>query len=676
MERGSTTDSFTTRAGSILVGGVIIAWAFLLFGYNDSYPWLSLVEVVLGLGGIVVVASALVLGDDDVAPWVGAAALGLSCVAFFLWCWIQIRVAPSYGTDESAFDQYAAYLFTHGHNPYTSSMAPAFPMFHVSPDGYTFRLNGTPITQLSYPALSFLVYVPLLLLGLSSQVAIMVNVAAWAAAIVLAYVYLPRSLKPLAVVLGSYSIYTGFAVGGVTDALYVPLLIVAVYRWDRWAESRGWARWLAPAAMGLTISIKQTPWFVLPFLVAGLLLESRYLGRSMREGLRQASDYLVRTGIVFGVANAYFVVIDPRAWLSGVMTPFTGHLVPAGEGLVAISDFLGVGGGSILAYSFLVFAVTLLSVTIFVLGYPRTKPLLVFFPTIILFFASRSYSNYLVMLLLPSLVAACSLRSAPAPGPRLRLGQLSRSTRIALAGSVTLAAVALVTVVSIAQPAKIQIKGVTTTGQLATVIDTQIVVTNRTGHAFTPVFSVQTGGALTAPWNVISGPTSLSAHEEASYVLQAPNFFAQPSLTGGFQVVVLTTSPAAMSVSPPFTPTLWHLNVDPAAVNTPVAVNQTVKLQVEVLSPTDRPIQVAGIPVYLGQVSYTQQGLVFSEADINDAAEGQTPVEAPTDAHGVATFRVKSSVSSIDPVYFEANLVNGVSQYPYGYSNILPIRFK
>ena len=153
MERGSTTDSFTTRAGSILVGGVIIAWAFLLFGYNDSYPWLSLVEVVLGLGGIVVVASALVLGDDDVAPWVGAAALGLSCVAFFLWCWIQIRVAPSYGTDESAFDQYAAYLFTHGHNPYTSSMAPAFPMFHVSPDGYTFRLNGTPITQLSYPAL-------------------------------------------------------------------------------------------------------------------------------------------------------------------------------------------------------------------------------------------------------------------------------------------------------------------------------------------------------------------------------------------------------------------------------------------------------------------------------------------------------------------------------------------
>ncbi len=667
--------SYANRAGSILVGGVIIAWAFLLFGFNDSYPWMSLVEVGLGLGGIVVVVVALSHADDDVSTRLGVFALVLSCVAFFLWCWIQIRVAPSYGTDESAFDQYAAYLFTHGHNPYTSSMAPAFPMFHVSPDGYTFRLNGTAVTQLSYPALSFLIYVPLLLMGFATQTAIIVNVAAWGATIVLSYVYLPRSLKPLAIVLGSYSIYTGFAVGGVTDALYVPLLIVAVHGWDRWPSSRGWARWVSPTMMGLAMCIKQTPWFVLPFLLVGFYLESGSEGSTRRHRVAQAAGYLARLGAVFAVVNGYFIIIDPRAWISGVLTPFVDHLVPAGEGLVAISDFMSVGGGSLTAYSLLVFAMFVASLMVFVIGYPRSKALMVFFPTVILFFASRSYSNYLVMLLAPALVAASSLKPLTTTGPVVDLRRLSRATKVSLAASVVLVGVAIGAVVAIPQPASVTIRSVTTTGQLATVIDAQIVVTNRTSHSFAPVFSAQTGGALTVPWNVISGPATLSAHQTANYDLQAPNFFAQPSLTGGFQIVVLTTTPEAMSVSAPFTPTVWHLSVDPAAVNSPVPTGQTVTIHAAVLGPSDNPIQVAGIPVYLGQVSYTQQGLVFSEAVINDGAEGATPVEAQTDNQGIATFHVSSSIASIDPVYFEANLVNGSSQYPYGYSNIVPIRF-
>ena len=52
--------------------------------------------------------------------------------------------APDYGTDEIAFDQYAAHLALQGLNPYAHSMAAAFPLFHVSPNGYTFRLNGQP----------------------------------------------------------------------------------------------------------------------------------------------------------------------------------------------------------------------------------------------------------------------------------------------------------------------------------------------------------------------------------------------------------------------------------------------------------------------------------------------------------------------------------------------------
>ena len=52
-----------------------------------------------------------------------------------------------------------------------------------------------------------------------------------------------------------------------------------------------------------------------------------------------------------------------------------------------------------------------------------------------------------------------------------------------------------------------------------------------------------------------------------------------------------------------------------------------------------------------------------------------TPVVAYTDSNGAATFYVTSQLSSTDPVYFEANLVNNLTGYPYGYSEIVPIRF-
>ena len=55
--------------------------------------------------------------------WRGFALLGVAAAA---------GSGPGYGTDELAFDQYAAQLFAHFHNPYQHSMAPSLAMFHVS----------------------------------------------------------------------------------------------------------------------------------------------------------------------------------------------------------------------------------------------------------------------------------------------------------------------------------------------------------------------------------------------------------------------------------------------------------------------------------------------------------------------------------------------------------------
>src|ERR1035438_3446169 len=139
------------RSAWTLVGATVISWAYLLYGYSDTYPWLSWIEVAVGLFGLGVILVAWMNHDHDFPHAFGWTTLGVVVLVFVLWCWVQIRIAPAYGTDESAFDQFAGLLVSHGHNPYTVSMARSFNLFHVSPDGFTFRLSGVPVTQLSYP---------------------------------------------------------------------------------------------------------------------------------------------------------------------------------------------------------------------------------------------------------------------------------------------------------------------------------------------------------------------------------------------------------------------------------------------------------------------------------------------------------------------------------------------
>ncbi len=664
----------SARAWWSVAGLTVLLWGFQLFGFVDVYPILSLAVVVLGLWGVGTIVA--VWQPRSVGRWtarvLAGVTLALTVGAFLAWSLLQIRSAPSYGTDEIAFDQYAAQLLRHGVNPYTHSMAQAFALYHVSPDGYTFLLNGHEVTTLSYPALSFLLYVPLLLAGWSSQMAVAVNVLAWALGIVLTFVLLPRPLRPLAIVVGSFAVYIGYAVGGVTDALFVPLLIGAVYQWDRFAHERGWWLWRGPVLLGLAMAVKQTPWLVLPFLVAGIALEaSRPQG--WRVGLRAGGRYLAIALGAFMVPNLPFVLLSPHAWWSGVLTPIASHAVPAGQGLVGLTLFLGFGGGSLAAYSIMLLVVFVVLWLVFVATYPSLKAWAVLCPTVVLFFSARSFGSYLVTLLPAALVAATSIQK----GARVdrRPSRSPPWVPWVVAGGLVACLVPAVAVFTSPAPMGVRITSVRTTGQLATVVQLGVEVQNRTRRPQTPAFSVESGGQLTAFWPTRSGPAVLAPGARAHYTLLAPNFFAQPPITGGFQVVAFTSAPATVSVSSSYLPTTYHLSLDPNSVSRVVPIGEPVTLEATILDSIDRPVHQAGVPVYLGQVIYDQQGLIFGQAIINQGQVGQTPVAAFTNADGVATFVIRGTQASTDPVYFEANLVNQRLFYPYGYSEIVPIRF-
>lgn len=664
----------------MLAGVTLILWGLRLWGYGTLTGIVVVPTVVLVAWGLLLLATPPRIQARAGAPAAGTrwrvillVTVGLMLVALALWAYTQTLTAPAYGTDEMAFDQWAAHLLLQGHNPYGHSLAAAFAQYQVSPNGYTWTLAGRPVTTLSYPALSFLIYVPFLaIMGHGAvQLAVWVNVAAWGLGVLLMLWALPPAWKPLAVVLGSLGVYTGYVVGGVTDALFVPLLAVAAFRWDRYPTARRGAQWWGPVAMGLAMSIKQTPWLVLPFVLLGILAESRE-AHTLR--WRPAMRYALIATATFAAVNLPFVLANPSAWVTGVLLPFRVAAVPDGQGLISLALFLNIGGGSLAAFTALSILVLLGLLTAYWLGYPRAKAATFLLPSLALFFATRSFGSYLVMLVPPAVVAMATMHPIQ---PRMagRLRTTSSAGRRLLGGLAAAAAIALVAALAWPSPLAMRVVGIRTTGQLATVDQVTVAVTNRTGRRIHPHFTADVGGTLTAFWHRTAGPSTLRAGETAHYVLAAPNFYAMAPLSSGFQVVGFATTPGTVSRTAPLVPTTWHVALEPDAVNRPVAAGQPVSFQAQVLNQLDQPVRVAQVPVYLGQIVYAESGLQYGEARVNRGYPGETPRMALTNARGQARFTVVSPSAHRDPIYFEANLVNSQDYYPYGYSQIVPVRF-
>jgi hypothetical protein len=685
----SPPPTWSERVWWSLAGIMLIEWSIRIYSSVTTFPWVTVVVVVVGLWGLLTVAGSWLSVANEVVlrPWRSAwgwITAALVVGSLILWAILQVHQSPGYGTDEIAFDQYAAVLSRHGLNPYVHSMAPSFNLFHVPPDGFTYTLSGTAVTQLSYPALSFQLYIPFLALGWSTQLAVALNVGAWTVSILLLFALLPRRIRAAALVLGSLTTYVAYAVGGVTDVLYVPLLIGAAYRWNRFPTERGWRKWLGPVLLGLAMAVKQEPWLLLPFVAVALVLETdARLGTARRLGV--GATYVAAALAAFALPNLPYFVAAPQAWVRGVLTPFISHAVPTGQGAIGLSVFLRLGGGSLTAYSIFTIILFAALLTVFAATYPVLRPLAFLMPCFVLFFAVRSFSSYIVWMLPVALLAAVtstrperdtaaeSARAEPdgsvgPVGPWRRWPWVVGLASMACVGAFTVA-------LSSSAPLAVEIVGLRTTGQLATVGLLRVHVTNTSSASVNPAFTLDEGGSFTTFWPATGGPGSLRPGQQATYTLRAPNFPSQAPIGGGFEVAAFTTSPAAVSVSGAYVPATLHVGLSPDAFNRVVPVGQPVTIHAQLLNQFNRPVDTPDVSVYLGQIIYDQRGLIYSQASINGRSPGQTPVSALTNRAGVATFTIVGTRATLDPVSFEANLVNATEYYPFGYSEIVTIQF-
>ncbi len=288
-------------------------------------------------------------------------------------------LAKSYWSDVISFSYVNARLVLHGQNPYLSDPAffPAlqrFPyaietplrqgtfgqgfdypsMSELTAVEHSFLASANnrhgefdPATLHSYPALSFLLYVPLIWTGVDNILAL--NVATFAGLFAWQVWIAPEGERHwgalAAASVGGLALFSLFLDNEVVCLAF--LLLAWHFRRRRWASA---------ILLGLACAFKQYCWFFAPFFLLDALLEgvapSDIAAQPAITGMRlyalrlwnhlaglNWSDTL-RRGLIalaaFLAPNLPFLIASPGAWWASLWLPQSAPLFPMGMGVIAL----------------------------------------------------------------------------------------------------------------------------------------------------------------------------------------------------------------------------------------------------------------------------------------------------------------------------------------------------
>lgn len=245
----------------------------------------------------------------------------------------------------------------------------------------------------SYPALSFLLIVPWVVLGWDTN---FLYVGCLLVAMAVVLVRAGPGLRPfvLTALLGATSL-AAFTVGGSGDLLYaLPVAVAWLWRERRWSA----------LALGIAVAAKQLAWFFAPFYLMQVAARSGWREAARRAGVAAA---------VFAAANLPFVLADPLAWYLGIVTPLAEPMFPRGAGLVFLSTNGVIPLWPASAY-LVVEAAAGIGVVLLAWRTRHSSPELgAVLPMIPLFFAWRSLFSYFFLLPLFALAAVVRMPVGP-----------------------------------------------------------------------------------------------------------------------------------------------------------------------------------------------------------------------------------------------------------------------
>jgi len=430
-----------SRIAAVAVAGAALYFAGIVNSIILEHPGRGGVGVVvLAIAAAIALLLAALVGTgrrDAAAPmpgrtWFVRGTWGFVCVMALVGLSWLVGMPRQHGTDWTpyhndaiALNECATHLVLQGRNPYTDlDVFACYRSLGIGPDRTTplqrgafsdvaiypsddqldqvwgerasgIGTNEEFVSRPSYPALSFLLLVPVVALGWDTNY---LYVACLLVAMALIVARAPRTLRPFffTALFGAASL-AAFTVGGSSDLLYaLPLVIAWMYRERRWAA----------VPLGIAVATKQIAWFFVPFWIIAVITE---------RGWRAAARDVAIAASIFVATNLPFIVGDPQAWFAGIVTPLVEPMFARGAGLI----FLFTNGGLPLlptvAYSV---AEAIAGIICLVVAWRtrRTSPELGAVLAIVpLFFAWRSLFSYFFLLPLFAFAAVA----------RMPLGQLA-----------------------------------------------------------------------------------------------------------------------------------------------------------------------------------------------------------------------------------------------------------
>ena len=300
--------------------------------------------------------------------------------------------APQFPTDESVFDMYAAHLFLLGKNPYNPAlMSNAFNFYNFpfrAFDPITPLTTGGYVDILTYPALSFLVFIPAAILKLKASVIML------PALLVPVFIVWYRAWSRKEWLRSSYAIlpfvslllYTYQGASADTDALWASFLMLSYMALPR-SKTSG-------ILFGLSLSVKQVPFIAAPFLLYFIYREY---------GAAKTVAWMVTAAASFFLINGYFILQNPGYWFSSMVANGIAPLIGIGFGIPQIS-FSGVFQIPEIYYALIMMDLLLALLALYVVKYREMKHALFVFPILIFLFNYRLFPQYLFYWMIISLL--------------------------------------------------------------------------------------------------------------------------------------------------------------------------------------------------------------------------------------------------------------------------------
>ncbi|WP_369226198.1 hypothetical protein AB5J52_35930 [Streptomyces sp. R39] len=433
------------------------------------------------------------------------------------------------GGDEAALTTQAAKELVAGHPVYGQ----AWPwLFHSKGVALTPTIGGGYDYTYGYPPLAPLLTAPLLWLGHHGAPATAACTGALIAGTVVLWRMLPvpwRSAATLACL--AFGFLPAYARVGYPAIIALALLIPVVVRWPRIGQGGrlGTAGIARAACLGAACAAQQLPWFVTPFLLAGI-----YAVRRGELGGRAAALVVLRVAgvavTVWLLINTYFIVSEGGRWLRGIALPLIQGAVVHGQGLVGITLYYTNGSDRIDWYSHASMLLAAALLALFVLFVRRLGPAATVLPWLAFFLATRSQDGYYLLMTPLWLAAAVTVplsefqrawqpRPAPLTGPRRRPALIATVVLL-----LTPALVSAGLAVSGKPPLRMEITALRRARHHPSVVrEMTLKVVNTGSVPLTPHYTLTTGQGMSMYWLRVRGPATIPGHGTASVELRPAN---------------------------------------------------------------------------------------------------------------------------------------------------------